>query len=70
MRFIKTLKSLTYNEPKTRAKYYCFQKNFEEAKMPQRYIHKNGTSKLDKRCKQYKSQKKAAGIAKRTRKKK
>ena len=38
--------------------------------MPQRYIHKNGTSKLDKRCKQYKSQKKAAGIAKRTRKKK
>ena len=38
--------------------------------MPQRYIHKNGTSKLDKGCKQYKSQKKAAGIAKRTRKKK
>ena len=37
--------------------------------MPQRYIHKNGKSSLDKRCKQYKSQKKAAGIAKRTNKK-
>ena len=32
MRFIKTLKSLTYNEPKSRAKYYCFQKFFRRPK--------------------------------------
>ena len=30
--FIKTLKSLTYNEPKSRAKYYCFQKFFRRPK--------------------------------------
>ena len=44
-------------------------KNFLEAKMSP-YIHKNGKSKIDKRCKQYISQKKAAGIRKRTKKKK
>ena len=30
------------------------------------WIHKNVKSKIDKRAKQYKSQKKAAGIRKRT----
>ena len=44
-------------------------KNFLEAEMSP-YIHKNGKSKIDKRCKQYISQKKAAGIRKRTKKKK
>ena len=29
-------------------------------------IHKNGKSRIDKRAKQYKSQRKAAGIRKRT----
>ena len=33
------------------------------------WIHKNGTSRIDKRAKQCKSQKKAAGIRKRTKKK-
>ena len=32
------------------------------------WIHKNGTSKIDKRAKQCKSQRKAAGIRKRTKK--
>ena len=33
------------------------------------WIHKNGKSRIDKRAKQYKSQKKAAGIRKRTKRK-
>ena len=32
------------------------------------WIHKNGTSRIDKRSKQCKSQKKAAGIRKRSKK--
>ena len=33
------------------------------------WIHKNGTSRIDKRAKQYISQKKACGVRKRTKKK-